>query len=139
MLLGRIYLNDWMDAARDGVLAARQPDDPVAQENYHRALAGNMLWAATSLLPAGGIARIVWATRTMSFGGAAAGSGVLAAASSPSGMNLVRQRLQVIRDRMNGELRSRVIATVNSIMQCKMSDCGTTYFRSLTTRIEHKK
>jgi hypothetical protein len=119
MLLGRIYLNDWQDAARDGVLAARQPDDPVAQENYHRALAGNMVWAATSLFPATSVARIAWTVRAMSFGGAAAGSGALASSSSPSGVELIRQRLRVIRDTMEGELWSRVIDTVTAAMAAR--------------------
>lgn len=69
--VGRSFVDLAFSAAQNGARTAAKPPDPVAKENFDRALAGNLLWAATSLFATWHPAVIL-----MSFVGAAMGTGV---------------------------------------------------------------
>jgi hypothetical protein len=85
-LLIKIYLNEWKEAMDTVITDAKSPEDEKSRFYWFVALAGNVLWAATCLVPAGGAvaagaaaveaaARAQRAIKIMSFGGAIVGSG----------------------------------------------------------------
>ncbi len=90
------YANLWLTAGTTALAGVPEPDDAAARQNWWIALAGNLTWAATSLLAP----EATVAIRVMSFGGAAAGSGVLASGTAPSGKGLVGLQLARARDAM---------------------------------------
>lgn len=90
------YLNLWLTAGTTALAGAPEPEDAKARQNWFLALAGNLTWAATSLLAP----EMTIAIRVMSFGGAAVGSGALAADAAPAGKSVVGLQLGKIRDVM---------------------------------------
>ena len=99
----------WLTAASLGLQNARDPEDPTQAANFHRALAGNLLWAATSLFAE-------WSpiVIAMSFVGGIAASGVGAEKPSPSGkgelaglLTKARDKLAATTDEISLELATR--------------------------------
>lgn len=112
--VGQRFLNEWLQASEDGVQTAAAPEDPIAKENWYLALAGNMLWASTSLMAPELAA-------PLSFLGAAMGSGVAAAEEAPAGegIRLITERLQRSRIAMEGTLRPKI---VDVAIECATED-----------------
>jgi hypothetical protein len=99
----------WLTAASLGLQNAQDPEDPTQAANFHRALAGNLLWAATSLFA-------TWSpiVIAMSFVGAAVGTGVGAEKPFPSGkghlaglLTKARDKLAATTDEISLELATR--------------------------------
>jgi hypothetical protein len=88
-IIARTYIDSAFQWALAGErIAVAQVDDPVAKENFYRALAGNMVWAATSIFATWNPVVI-----PMSFIGAAVGSGAAAEESAlPRGEELLLRR-----------------------------------------------
>jgi len=110
------YANLWLSAAHLALDQAPEPDvdDPNAKANFYVAMAGNMLWASTSLFPEWRLAMV-----PMSFGGAFAGSGGMAApapAAPPSGKPVLISKLTQSRDRM--------VAGAHAVVARVASDCA---------------
>ncbi len=78
------FMNIWLSATTDALDSTPAPavEDPAAQAGFWLALSGNMLWAATSLMPEWGPVMI-----PMSMVGAAVGSGSLAPDAPPQPPN----------------------------------------------------
>ncbi|MFZ0745916.1 MAG: hypothetical protein WAM85_16015 [Terracidiphilus sp.] len=91
--VARQFIDEAFIAAQNGARTAARPTDPVVKENFERALAGNLLWAATSLFAEWNPIVI-----PMSFLGSLVGSGGGAAASPDFGWGE-----KVIADRMAQE------------------------------------
>jgi len=91
----QVFGSTWMTTATLAVATAPEPTDPALAENYNRALAGNLLWAATSLA-----ARWHPIVVPMSFVGAAVGTGAAATPTAPSGRDAVASALAAARDRL---------------------------------------
>lgn len=85
----------WLVAASLGLQNAHDPEDPTQAANFYRALAGNLLWAATSLFAE-------WSpiVIAMSFVGGMAASGVGAEKPSPSGKGELAGLLTKARDKL---------------------------------------
>ncbi len=79
--VARQFIDEAFSAAQNGARTAARPPDPVVKENFERALAGNLLWAATSLFAEWNPIVI-----PMSFLGSIVGSGGGAAASPDFGL-----------------------------------------------------
>ena len=90
------YANLWLNAGTTALAGAPEPEDANARRNWWVALAGNLTWAATSLLAP----EMTVAIRVMSFAGAAVGSGALATDAVPSGKGVVGLKLASVRDAM---------------------------------------
>lgn len=89
------YANLWLTAATTALAGAPEPEDAKARQNWWLALAGNLTWAATTMIAPEATAAI----RIMSFAGAAVGSGVLASKDeAPSAKSLVGLQLGKARD-----------------------------------------
>lgn len=106
-IIARTYIDSAFQWALAGErIAVAQVDDAVVKENFYRALAGNMLWAATSIFAAWNPVVI-----PMSFIGAALGSGVAAEESGlPRGEELLLRRWAREADQLerdSGPLRVR--------------------------------
>src|SRR6266566_664078 len=104
-LVGLVFLDEWYQAASTGAMNAKEPEDPVAKENWWIALAGNLGWAATSLFPEGH--KVLSAV--VSFAGAAVGSGAAARETAPSGKSLIGKNLAIARDNLEKLLRAKII------------------------------
>jgi hypothetical protein len=77
---GEPLVSDWLAAAHLGIDGSASPTDPTVASNFKRALAGNLGWAATSLIPS----HMSAAIRVLSFAGAAVGSGAAADQAAPN-------------------------------------------------------
>jgi hypothetical protein len=99
-IIARTYIDSAFQWALVGErIAVAQVDDPVVKENFYRALAGNMLWAATSIFATWNPVVI-----PMSFIGAAAGSGMAAEESAlPRGEELLLNRWAREADQLEAE------------------------------------
>ena len=106
------YANLWLTAGTTALAGVQEPEDPKAKQNWWVALAGNLTWAATSLLAP----ELTGAIRLMSFAGAAVGSGVLAANAAPSGKGVVGLQL--------GKARDSMIQKTGSLVQQVAVECG---------------
>ncbi len=109
----RNFVDLSFSASQNGANTANKPKDPIARENFNRALAGNLLWAATSLFVEWNPAVIV-----MSFIGASIGSGVASKSS-----NVIGQGEAMIADRLAQEA-DNLEATVTPIAQATADECG---------------
>lgn len=97
--IARGFLIEWFAETSAAVNSIQGPPDPDASMYWWIALAGNITWAATSLLAP----ELNAAITLMSFGGAAVGSGALQAlygVSKPDGKSALIQRLAEARDKM---------------------------------------
>jgi hypothetical protein len=101
------YINLWFTAATAALANAPQPEDTKARRNWWIALAGNLAWAATSLVDP----QMAFLIRVMSFAGASVGSGALAADAAPSGEGVVVHQLARARD----ELIHKALPTVEGV------------------------
>jgi hypothetical protein len=100
----------WVSANMDALnsLPAPTVDDPSGQMNFWVALGGNLLWAATSLMPEWSVVMI-----PMSVGGAAVGSGSLAqdpAAQPPSPRDALGKAIFRARDQLLADVAERAPA-----------------------------
>ena len=111
--IARSFVDLSFVAAQNGARTAAKPDDPVARENFHRALAGNLLWAATSLF-----ARWHPAVIGMSFIGAAVGSG-----AANSSDDVMGEGEKVIANRLAQEA-DKLEAEVPPIAEAVADECG---------------
>ncbi|MEU4238275.1 DUF4157 domain-containing protein [Actinoplanes sp. NPDC026619] len=93
-----IFLNLWLAAALAALEGAPEAKDEESTANFWVALAGNLLWAASSLVAPEALLII----RLMSFAGAAVGSGALAQnpEQPPSGKEIASEMLTKSRDLM---------------------------------------
>lgn len=115
---GQEMLTEWFTIATNAARDAQAPDDPVAARNFNMALAGNLIWAATSLFPSGR-----FLTVAASFAGAVVGSGSLAQPASATGVPMVNERLALARDRLEGELATLIPQAVSvSVSRHLISD-----------------
>jgi hypothetical protein len=109
------YANLWLTAASLALSAAPEPSvpDPTAQGNFLATLAGNMIWAATSLCPAWQMLVV-----PMSFAGAALGSGAAAGEPQqpPSIRGALGQHLARIRDHMVADAERRCTQWAETIV-----------------------
>lgn len=108
----RGFCRDWYDAALNALATVPDLPDPYAEANFYRALAGNLLWAATSITffvtnPAAGVVAI-----SASFAGAAAGSGMLATPAPPSGRAQLGAVIATERDRIERDVGHPLFADV---------------------------
>lgn len=95
-----MFANLWLTAATTALAGAPEAEDKESTAGWWVALAGNMLWAATCLIPGGQV--YLTLIRGMSFAGAALGSGVgqPAAEKAPSGKQMISELLTKARDAM---------------------------------------
>ncbi len=117
------YANLWLNAGTTALAGAPEPEDANARRNWWGALAGNLTWAATSLLAP----EMTVAIRVMSFAGAAVGSGALATDAVPSGKGAVGLQLARARDAM--------IQNAGPVVREVAVDCG----RGMVGDIEKQK
>jgi hypothetical protein len=125
------FANLWYTANTGALAATAEPEDPdfVSATGAHAklafgiALAGNLVWAATCLTPAGP------AAVAMSFGGAAVGSGVIPIvaggepkSSQPSFKPIVAGALAKGRDQIAQASRNAVKAVADECATAKISD-----------------
>jgi hypothetical protein len=93
-----IFADLWLTAGTNALASVPEAEDEESKANWYLALAGNLLWAATSLVASEAKA----AVRLMSFVGAAVGSGVgkLNEDKAPSGKELIGGMLTKARDHL---------------------------------------
>ena len=120
------FINLWLAAAVAALEGAPEPKDPESKRNFWVALAGNLLWAATSLVAP----ECLFAIRIMSFSGAAVGSGILSQEpeQAPSGRETVSQLLTTTRDLM--------ITTAGPWLDRSVAECIS---RQVTDREEQRE
>jgi hypothetical protein len=98
--VARSFVDEFFAAAEVGARTATKPEDPIAKENFNRALAGNLLWAATSLFAD-------WhpVVIAMSFIGASVGTGVGSSAEDVIGLGerIIADRLAEEADKLETE------------------------------------
>jgi hypothetical protein len=125
------FIAQWLTSAHMGAQSASKPDDPIAKANFYRALAGNLVWAATCFLPGGifiSIAKGAVALRVASagamaagsLGGAAVGSGV---GKNPNEGNVVADAEALVRKRL-GVLANGYRAQKPQVIQAAATKCG---------------
>lgn len=88
-----MFINLWLTSANTALFQADVPEDATQKSNYNIALAGNLLWAATSLFPEAKAAVV-----TLSFVGSYIGTGGLAEQAAPTGIGEVAGYLSKSRD-----------------------------------------
>jgi hypothetical protein len=108
------FANLWLTAATTALAGAPEPEDEESKADWWMALGGNLIWAATCLVPEG------WAITEalMSFGGAAVGSGILGGphGKAPSGKKAIAQMLT--------ESRDVLVNSAATIMDEAAIECG---------------
>jgi hypothetical protein len=121
-----IFTNLWLTAAVDALAGAPEAEEPESQTGWWIALAGNMIWAATCLVPPAKGLQIA----IMSFGGAAAGSGIYTPGSSkaPSGKKMISGMLTQARDAM--------VKAAGSVMDLAATQCAD---KQIVAREEQRK
>lgn len=97
----RGFCQDWFAATTAALASAPDPPNPYEAANFYAALAGNLAWAAISIVPTG---RAVGAVIGLSVLGAGAGSGVFADRRPPSGRGRVTSVLAEERDRLEQKM-----------------------------------
>lgn len=107
--IGIQFLDEWFSASTAATNSVPEPNIPGSQGYWFIALAGNLLWAATSLLDP----ELTIPIRIMSFVGAAVGSGTLQQLlgeepGAPAGRPLLVTRLAKVRDAMNPSLPAKI-------------------------------
>jgi hypothetical protein len=124
------FANLWYIANNGALGAAQEPADPdfvtasgaVAKQAFGIALAGNLVWAATSLLAP----EATIAIRVMSFGGASVGSGILApaapASSQPSFKGPAAAALARARDQLAVKSKEQVKTVADECAVNNISD-----------------
>lgn len=97
----RGFCRDWYDANLAALASVPDLPNPYEAGNFWKALAGNLLWAATSITVVGAVPR---AAATVVIGasvlGAGAGTGVFQTAAPPSGRAAIARALAHERDRI---------------------------------------
>jgi hypothetical protein len=119
----------WYSANNGALAVAKEPEDPdfasgvgaMAKANFGVALAGNLVWAATSLIPEAKLGVIL-----MSFGGATVGSGALSQDAPPSAMpsfkEPVARALAGARDRLAKKAADKVKDVADECAGANISD-----------------
>ena len=98
--IGIHLLDQWKENVDSTIAIAPLPADEATQKYWWIALAGNLIWASTVYMSAGGTALI-----TASFGGAVVGSGVMTPKDDiQDGRNLVRQTIAEMRGALEEEV-----------------------------------
>jgi hypothetical protein len=122
-MVGRGYVNEWFSAMSAGINSVPEPDDPRQKRYWWIALAGNLGWAASSLIAP----EYAIAIRALSFAGAAVGSGAVQqlapTEAAPSGRQMLITQLARVRDRMvGGHLPSILIDVVGECVEQYIGD-----------------
>jgi hypothetical protein len=127
------FANLWLTANIGALSATAEPDDPdfqsasgaMAKAAFGTSLAGNLVWAATSLLAPEDVILI----RLMSFGGAAVGSGTISTVSGdppkstqPSFKAPVAAALAAARDRIVAASQNRIKDVADDCAGSNVSD-----------------
>jgi hypothetical protein len=120
------FANLWYTANNGALAATVEPDDPdFASETGARAklafgiaLAGNLVWAATSLLPGGGLAVVL-----MSFGGATVGTGAITAFAEPPKSS--QPSFKVVAATALAGARDRIAEASKKVVKDVANECGT--------------
>jgi hypothetical protein len=105
--VAQLFLDEWFMAMSGGINSVPEPEDPESSVYWWAALAGNLTWAATTLLAP----ELVLPIRAMSFAGAAVGSGALQKATAtgmPAGKSALLIALAKARDAMKKSIRLAV-------------------------------
>lgn len=125
-----IFANLWYSANNGALAGTAEPQDPdflnasaaQAKGAFGIALAGNLLWAATCLVPEIGVPALA----VMSFGGAAAGSGTFAPGAPtnamPSFKAVAAPALAAARDRISARSKSLVKDVADDCAANNISD-----------------
>jgi hypothetical protein len=101
------FLNEWMGQVDKGIDTISVPNKEQSKIYWWLALAGNLLWAATSLMVPGLINLGKGAIIIASFLGATIGSGALTPeppSLPPDGKTILRTRLSQVRDEMSQKI-----------------------------------